>query len=430
VDRQAQLLGALKRGVVLRPDQIQSQLKIYPPVMSLLIREAGPLVARFGRGVNTRYALPREVAGLGRAVPVYRADDRGQTARTGHLNFLAGGGYYFEPETGDGQTFAELPFYVGDVCARGYIGDGFAARFPELKLPARLGDWTDDHHLIALARRGEDCVGSMILGEESLSRFRAGPRVWARSDYAQLARGALADQPAALIGGDHPKFAAYSEGRHVIVKFAGGDGAAANRRRDLLLCEHLALEVLWQAGLSVSKSAWFDLDGTRYLEIERFDRVGAKGRRGVLSLHALSAHYLGGAVENWSRAGRRIQDEPTLSMAPAHADRMIWLDTFGDLIGNTDRGLDNYSFFAERAAKTTLVSTPVYDTGPTVLAPAGDNTFAPQPPAAANRHLWSEVAPHALKYWSRLRDADGLSAATRKLAATCRDTLSKLVEKV
>jgi hypothetical protein len=79
---------------------------------------------------------------------------------------------------------------------QGYIGRGFPVRCPELRLPGRIRDWSEEDHLIALAMRGEDCVGNLIIGEESLNRFLAGqPRPHTRADYPDLAAGTLADQP-------------------------------------------------------------------------------------------------------------------------------------------------------------------------------------------------------------------------------------------
>ncbi len=116
--------------------------------------------------------------------------------------------------------------------------------------------------------RGEDCVGDLIIGEESLNRFLAGqPHSYTRADYPSLATGALAGQPGSSAGGEHPKFAVYVEGRHVLVKFASGDGAVADRWRDLLVCEHLALKALQEAGIPVPHSEWFDLEGHRFLEL-------------------------------------------------------------------------------------------------------------------------------------------------------------------
>ena len=334
-----------------------------------------------------------------------------------------------ERESGDGQAFRGLPPFAEDMRFQGYIGRGFPARYPEFRLPGRISDWSDDDHLIALATRGEDCVGNLMIGEESLDRFLGQqPRSYVRADYPDLANETLVCQPGSSAGGEHPKFATHSEGRHVLVKFAGGDGAAAERWRDLLVCEWLALEVLREANVPAPRSEWFDLSGSRYLEVERFDRVGRQGRRGVISLYAINCHYLGGDFDDWSRASQRILDEPSLSLAAAEADRMVWLDAFGDLIGNTDRHFGNFSFFTEEARELTLTPTPIYDMLPMAFAPTGanvvDKTFAPQPPNALNLHLWAEVAGHARRYWSRLRNEVGLSPSFRQIATDC---LNKLV---
>lgn len=426
-----QLLELLRRRGLLRGGDIQKELRISQPAMSRLVREAGTRVRRFGRSVATQYALPREIAGVGQRSPVFRVDEQGQAKRHGVLHFLAGGGCWLERESGGGQLFPGLPPFMEDMRFQGYIGRGVPALHPELQLPGRIRDWSDDNHLVALAWRGEDCVGNLIVGEESLNRFLAGrPQPLTRADYPNLATGALAGQPGSSAGGEHPKFAVYGEGRHLLVKFAGGDGAAADRWRDLLVCEHLALEVLRDAGVPVPRSEWFDLGGSRYLEVERFDRVGKRGRRGVISLYAINCHYLGADFDNWSRAGRRVLEEPSLRLAAEHADRMVWLDTFGDLIGNTDRHFGNFSFFAEEARELTLTPTPVYDMLPMVFAPTGANVverpFTPGPPTALNLSLWTEVTNHALKYWSRLCEEDRLSTDFRRIAAGCRDTLARL----
>ena len=113
-----------------------------------------------------------------------------------------------------------------------------------------------------------------------------------------------------------------------------------------------------------------------------------------------------------------------MSLDAGHADRLVWLDTFGDLIGNTDRHFGNFCFFAEEARELTLTPTPVYDMLPMVFAPAGANLverqFAPRPPTALNLHLWHEAANYAQRYWSRLYEEDGLSADFRRISRACR----------
>jgi hypothetical protein len=316
---------------------------------------------------------------------------------------------------------------------QGYIGRGFPTLHPELGLPERIRDWSEDHQLISLAMRGEDCVGNLIIGERSLDRFLAWPpQPRTREDFPDLAIGALAGQPGSSAGGEHPKFAVYSEGRHLLVKFANGDGAAADRWRDLLVCEHVALEVLRDAGIAAPQSEWFDLDGARYLQVDRFDRIGARGRRGVISLFAVNSHFLGYVPDNWSTAAQHILDERDLSMAIEHADQMIWLDTFGDLIGNSDRHFGNFCFFAEDARQLALTPTPVYDMLPMVFAPTDtslvERQFSPRPPTALNLHLWHEAANQAIRFWSRLSEEEGLSSGFQSVPQGCRDKLARLIE--
>ena len=429
----SRLFDVLRRGP-LNGKEIQRELGISQPAMSRLVREANARLVRMGRSVATRYALPREISGLGQHAPVFRVDEQGEPADHGVLRFLAGGGCWLERSSGDGQSFPGSPPFVDDMRPQGYIGRGFPALYPELRMPGRITDWDEDHQLIALALRGEDCVGNLIIGEESLDRFLARlVEPSTRADYPGLASGVLAGQPGSSAGGEHPKFAVAAPGdRHLLVKFAGGDGAAADRWRDLLVAEHLALEVLRSAGVPAPLSEWFDHEGSRYLEVERFDRVGRRGRRGIISLFALNCHFLGANPDDWSQASQRITAEPTLSLTRADVDRVIWLDTFGDLIGNTDRHFGNLSFFAEEARELALTPTPVYDMLPMVFAPAGPSLvvrpFRPRPPTALNRRIWHEVATHALQYWARLGDEGELSDGFRRIAADCRVTLARLVD--
>ena len=99
-------------------------------------------------------------------------------------------------------------------------------------------------------------------------------RASSADDYPALTRGALQGQlPGSSAGGEQPKFCCVTQGRSVIVKFSsGGDSLVDQRTRDLLLCEHLALEVLRQAGLPAARTQLFLREGRVFLESERFDR--------------------------------------------------------------------------------------------------------------------------------------------------------------
>src|SRR5262249_43334732 len=154
-------------------------------------------------------------------------------------------------------------------------------------------------------------------------------------------------------------------GRHVLVKFAGGEpGPVTEQWQDLLFAESVALEAVRAAGLEAANAALFDLGGGRFLEGERFDRVGALGRQALVSLFVLGAEYLG-HLDGWTRASHDLLEMQRLDAADAR--RLRWLDAFGQLIGNTDRHFANISFFV--AGDGTLQLAPIYDMLPMLLAP-------------------------------------------------------------
>jgi hypothetical protein len=77
------------------------------------------------------------------------------------------------------------------------------------------------------------------------------------------------------------------------VKFTAPDDNPISERWRDLLAEHLALKVL------DVETEVFDFGGQRFLEIPRFDRVGPLGRKGLFSLRALEAEFVGRAREAW-----------------------------------------------------------------------------------------------------------------------------------
>jgi hypothetical protein len=390
-------------------------------------------IGQFGKGPATRYYLPRNLPSVPDPVPVWQVDEGGRVQRAGTLHLLAGGGHWLAGEGGGGRHFRGLPPFAVDMTPQGYLGSCFADRHPYLALPARIRDWNDDHCLLALARRGEDCVGNVILGEESLNRFLAmESRPVLRADYPELARTALTQDTGSSAGGEHPKFAAQTEHGHVLVKFVTGEGVAAERGRDLLVCESLAAEVVRAAGIEAAEAVWLDVGGRRFLEVRRFDRVGERGRRGVLSFMAIAGAYVG-SLENWTKVARELLTEPEVCVAEPDVRAIRWLDVFGQLIGNTDRHFGNLSFFTEEVGPPSLRLAPVYDMLPMLFAPQDgevvERPFQPGPPTADTLDVWSDAARWALDYWDRLVATDALSTAFRERCARCRDALSLLRER-
>ncbi|MDC0712337.1 type II toxin-antitoxin system HipA family toxin YjjJ [Stigmatella sp. ncwal1] len=422
------LLEALDLLPTARASDLGKQLEVSQPTVSRLITAAGSRVCRMGAGRQTRYARTRTLLHLGTQVPVYRIDEAGRIHPYGLLHFLTQRRHWLARQEGPSELFDGFPPFAEDMAPQGYIGRSFAARYPELGLPPRPQDWTEDQALLALALRGEDCVGDLIIGDESLNRFLAEtPPPASRSDYPQMAQAALSRPPGSSAGGEQPKFATSVEDRHVVVKFAGGDdGAAARRWRDLLVCESLALDAVRAAGLAAATSQWLDVEAYRFMEVNRFDRVGLRGRRPLLSLRAIDNEYLG-LGGTWTRVAQGLLSGQHIR--PEDAWRVRWLDTFGQLIGNTDRHLGNLSFFVEGPMKFRLA--PVYDMLPMVFAPQGtslsEHRFVPAPPSADTLDVWGHAARCAREYWSTLASSSELSDPFRERCLHAGEAVDRLI---
>jgi hypothetical protein len=82
-----------------------------------------------------------------------------------------------------------------------------------------------------------------------------------------------------------------------LVKFtAPDDNPVSARWRDLLLTEHLALETLRAAEIPAAVSRVVDEGPQRFLELQRFDRLGLRGRRALVSLASLDGEFVGNAA--------------------------------------------------------------------------------------------------------------------------------------
>jgi serine/threonine protein kinase HipA of HipAB toxin-antitoxin module len=241
-----------------------------------------------------------------------------------------------------------------------------------------------------------------------------------------LARSSLSGQAGSSAGGEQPKFVTCSEGRHVLVKFSGADPSVASQRwSDLLICESLALRTVQAAGIPAATAHTLLIGGRRFLEVERFDRVGLRGRRALLSLGAIDDEYFGHR-DTWTKAAQRLLAARNIDAEDAR--RIRWLDVFGQLIGNTDRHFGNISFFAEDNGRFRLA--PAYDMLPMAFAPVGadviERPFEPAPPTADTLEVWADAARHALGYWSQLAQSAELSAGFRERSLRCHEAVARL----
>lgn len=415
-------------------------LGVSQPTLSRALRplEAAGRVVRFGTTRGARYGLAREVRGLGSKWPLYRIDESGRPSELGTVLAIEREHYFGRSPTPRVTGLGEgLPYYLRDARPAGFMGRAIPARHPDLGLPPRIVDWTDDHVLAFLVQRGDDTAGDLILGRESLDRYLADehgpPRVAVHergSRYPELATQAMQGAPAGSSAhGEHPKFIVRldrgGEPVHAIVKFSPVRTTPAGERwSDLLVCEALASECLNAAGIRAARSDVVEAGGRTFLDSERFDRVGSHGRRGVSTLLAIDAQFHG-RLDRWSAAARRLCDDGLL--AEADAERATLLDAFGALIGNTDRHLGNVSVFDRRQGRFELA--PVYDMLPMLYAPLeGDvveREFRVEGPRAETLGVWPRARELALDYWARVAQDARVTHAFRTRAAECHERVER-----
>nr|BCG50879.1 hypothetical protein [Enterobacter cloacae] len=227
-------------------------------------------------------------------------------------------------------------------------------------------------------------------------------------DYPSLALAVSSGEvPGSSAGGEQPKFCTYTERGHVIVKFtAADDNPISERWRDLLLAEHLALSVL-----GVETEA-FDFAGQRFLEIPRFDRIGQLGRKGLFSLRALEAEFVGRAREAWPVLVNELVKQGCVHPDAATGTARLW--AFGMLIGNTDMHHGNLSFISAHGRPYHLA--PAYDILPMGFAPKSGgeivNTLRPATLLdAIGGETWREALELAERFYALARDCDRFSAS-------------------
>ena len=420
--------------------ELTALLGVSQPTISRVLSELGDQVVSLGRGRATTYARPRPVRGTTSTFPIYRIDEAGDVHLLGILRTLVGGQYWWQPEdpNHESRLFDHLPWFIQDMRPDGFVGRAFAQRLgEELGLPTKLSDWTDNDVLLALSRRGEDHIGNLVLGEESMDRYLRStqrrdlgiPELARQQMFADLANSAMAgDAAGSSAGGEQPKFATVlkdgGENRQVLVKFSPALTSVEGQRwADLLHCEHLALEIVREAGIAAASSRILEADNRVFLEVDRFDRIGTFGRTSIFSLRSIDSEYVG-AGDDWVRYAGGLLRVGLIS--PEDAGKMRWLKVFGNLIGNTDMHLGNLSFIRVQSRFYTLA--PVYDMLPMLYRPVSGETpsrvFAPQAQSMDVADLWPETLRHALRFWAMASDEAGISSEFRRI---CRENHSVLL---
>lgn len=439
LERHVQAVRQLLRDGPSSGQNIMQTLDISQPTLSRAITAMADDIVRMGAARSIQYAL-RDGTRADLDLPIYRVTREGRLHELGRLIPVLPEGYVMAQADGAQHHSDGLPWWLFDMRPQGYLGRAFGKQFaqqhPALGLPERIPEWNDTHVMRALKAQGADLPGNLLIGEDARQQFLHAPvpTPIALADrsraYAELARAAERGEVAgSSAGGEQPKFTTHAQTahgpRHVIVKFsAPDDNAVSERWRDLLLAEHLALHTLAEAGMPAASTAILDHGAQRFLESERFDRVGALGRRALHSLEALDAEFVGQAG-NWPELATALAKRRCITPEAARGAKQLW--AYGQLIGNTDMHRGNLSFIAEHGRPYDLA--PAYDMTPMAFAPRSsgslpDTLAAPQqidPQVPAD--VWRQALPWAQRFVQALRQAQqsgGLSARF----APCVDALS------
>jgi hypothetical protein len=389
----------LSRGVLHAAD-LRERLRVSPATLMRLVRDAGPDILRIGRGRASRYGLRQTWPNLNASrFPLFRVSESGAAGAAGELMTLAARQSVWMPL---GKIVDGLPVELADARPSGFLGRHFAAVHADLHLPLRLADWSDHHILLAMSRRGEDLPSNLIVGEESFARWQAlEPVSRGRNDYPALADETIAGHPpGSSAGGERPKFGVLVDGHHVLVKFAARAGvvdAVAKRWSDLLILEGLALHVVASHGIAAAPTNVVETASYWFLESQRFDRVGVRGRRAVSSLAAVHDDL----ADSWARAAGSLRAVGRLTDEDAR--RLRWLDAFGALIGNTDRHQYNILFFTEGAR---LCLAPAFDQVAMLYAPTADGqvprrVFTVPHVTADTLDVWDDARHAARQFWGQ-----------------------------
>ena len=407
--------------------QLAEKTAISQATLSRVIQTLGNQIIRFGPYRSIHYALRRPLLAMP-DVPIYRVTPEGQVEALGQLSPVQPTGYVMTNAEGSASHSEGFPWWLDDMRPQGFLGRAFvAAQAESLGLPPRLGDWQEEHILRALlSQPGNDAVGNLILGDAGREHFIQRPEPVAvpaaslATAYAERARQALSGEaPASSAGGEQPKFGAYAETangpRHVLVKFsldveAGADNPIAQRWRDLLLAEHHALTLLRENGIAAVATRILDHGPQRFLEVERFDRIGPYGRRGLISLSAMDAEFIGLGRGGWPAITARLLAERHIT-SQAHEAACL-LHAFGTLIGNTDMHPGNLSFVTDSGRPYQLA--PAYDMLPMAFAPRSSGELPATLPAVGfdsqiSTALWHKALLLALAYLGRLNNEPGFS---------------------
>jgi hypothetical protein len=406
--------------------EIYRSLEISQPSFSVAVKKMGPEIVVLGARRSARYALARSIADLPAEIPLYFISEAGQAEHAADLIAIQPRGFFVRSQHPAVRTasYPDLPYWLDDIRPSGFLGRLIPRRYPELNFPNDIRLWNSAQVLRYVTALGRDLIGNVVVGDHALELVSQDESLSVDEDARQLEYPRIAADTiqygvaGSSAGGEQAKFLAVKQQSNtpVLVKFSPlGSGAITIRRRNLLVCEHLALATLRDHGRDAAVSEVISTKDQTFLESVRFDRVGARGRRGVMTLSSLSAQF-SGELRNWREAAKDLERRKVIT--PEMSRGILWRYYFGQCIANSDMHAGNLSFFTQGEEIHGLA--PIYDMLPMAYAPRQEQIlpFEIRPPTfyPQEREVWQSAVEAARDFWSRVEKEKGIEAEIRDAA--------------
>lgn len=413
---------------------LQTFLGLSQPQVSRYLKQLSSSVLKIGGGKKAKYVHLREIPQIGYEVPIFCVSEKAKLEKIGTLCPIYPKGFYWKSEmAGQSRMFDDLPYFLNDMRPSGFLGRLIPKIYPEWKFPEDLRLWTPESTLRYLCNFGVDSIGNFVLGDISAQKFlqisiegnKSREAETSLLEYEDIAKNVeRCGVPGSSAGGEHPKFLTIrlEDKVPVLVKFVSvGNSDLTQRRIDLLRAENVATEILYSEVQAVT-SRLIERQDYVFLEVERFDRKGRFGRKGVISLFSLDSEFIGSGGK-WSTVARELLKLKLIN--DSMLEKIEFVEYFGDLIGNTDMHSGNLSFYFEKEEVIGLA--PIYDMLPMKYSPVQDRisleSIVPAAPLPSSIKVWKKARDLAIEFWKEIQIRHGFSRTFTKIAQQNEKTL-------
>jgi hypothetical protein len=436
---QSEILTFISLHGAVSPQALCQLFKISQPTLSRILSSIKNNLLVIGKARETKYAIQRKIPDTITPIPIYEILEDGSSRQFGILYAIKPNGFYFEAKTQDATSgvYKDLPYFLNDIRPTGFLGRLIPLQNEDLYLPKDISLWTAEHCLKYLSQRAWNTIGNLVLGDLSFQLYlekshsvKNGIEIKNRKKYYSLYANDIlaAGDPGSYTGGEQPKFTTIllPENQHVLVKFSPPvDTKIGKRIADILICEHIALQILKKNACDAADSDILIHDSRVFLEVKRFDRIGKWGRRGLISFGTLDAEF-SGTMSTWSKTAVDLVNHKIISADLL--EKIRFREMFGELIANSDMHLYNLSFFTKGNIIIDLA--PVYDMGPMLFMPRNNQIikrdFTPPLPLPEHAKTWIAALSAAEKFWQAVLADKRISLAFKDIAMSCKNKITEL----